>query len=328
MAHLLEVMDLKAYFFLPGAIVKAVDGVSFQIERGEIVGLAGESGCGKSATTQCILRFLPPPGRIVGGDIRLDGRSLLQLSHEEMRQVRGRHISIVLQDAMAALNPVIPIGEQVADVYQAHHEVSWGAAWTRAVDVMGAVGIPNPEIRARQFAHEFSGGMQQRTVIAAALACKPELIIADEPTTALDVTIQMQILNLLKQARDTLGNSVLYISHDLANIARICSRVMIMYAGEIVESALTRDLYGNPLHPYTQGLLGCIPPLAGESRKRLPAIPGLPPDPANYPAGCRFAPRCPKVHAECVAERPNLLPVGPYHHVRCYLCKDGSSCAP
>jgi oligopeptide/dipeptide ABC transporter ATP-binding protein len=298
-----------------------VDGVSFDIFKGEIVGLAGESGCGKSVTTQCIQRILPPPGRIVGGDILMNGNSLLALSKDEMRQVRGRYISIVLQDALAALNPVIPVGEQIADVYQAHYDAEKKEAWNRAVEVMREVGIPEPETRARHYAHEFSGGMQQRAVIAAALVCEPSLIIADEPTTALDVTIQMQILNLLTRARETLGSSVLYISHDLANVARICERVMIMYAGQILESAPTGELYAEPLHPYTQGLLACIPPMSGVPSEFLPAIPGAPPDPANYPEGCRFAPRCPHAWDECRAERPALLRMASGRQVRCILYK-------
>ena len=274
MGPLLEIKDLRAYFFLRDAVVKAVDGVTFSIQPGEIVGLAGESGCGKSVTTQCILRLLPVPGRIVSGDILLDGESLLSLPREEMRRIRGKRISVILQDALAALNPVLATGEQVADVYRAHNTVSQEKAWARAVDVMRDVGIPQADVRAKQFPHEFSGGMQQRTVIAAALACGPELIIADEPTTALDVTIQMQILNLLKQAQETLGSSILYISHDLANVARICERVMIMYAGEIVESATTKELYSEPLHPYTQGLLSCIPALGGTVRGLFVHHPG------------------------------------------------------
>jgi peptide/nickel transport system ATP-binding protein/oligopeptide transport system ATP-binding protein len=315
---LLEVNDLRAYFFLRDATLKAVDGVSFRIEPGEIVGLAGESGCGKSVTTQCILRLLPVPGKIVSGDILLDGESLLALPREEMRRIRGKRISVILQDALAALNPVLPTGEQVADVYRAHNHVSQEESWKRAVNVMRDVGIPQADVRAKQFPHEFSGGMQQRTVIAAALTCGPELIIADEPTTALDVTIQMQILNLLKEAQATLGSSILYISHDLANVARICERVMIMYAGEIVESATTRDLYREPLHPYTQGLLACIPALGGECGDFLYTIPGMPPHPAKYPPGCRFAPRCPKAIENCQVEHPELRTLRG-RQVRCLL---------
>ncbi len=322
MAALLEVENLKAYFFMQSETVKAVDGVSFAIQPAEIVGLAGESGCGKSVTTQCILRLLPYPGRIIEGDVRLNGQSLLQLSGEEIRQVRGRRISVVVQDALAALNPVIPIGEQVADVFQAHANETGQTAWQRAIAMLRKVGIPEPERRARHYAHELSGGMQQRTVIAAALACGPELIIADEPTTALDVTIQQQILALLLSACKELGSAILYISHDLAAVARICDRVIIMYAGEIVEEATTRELFLNPKHPYTQGLLASVPPLKGAQLEFLPAILGLPPNPAKLPTGCRFAPRCSHASDACRAARPEIIKVAPGHHVRCILYKD------
>jgi oligopeptide/dipeptide ABC transporter ATP-binding protein len=267
---------------------------------------------------------LPYPGRIVEGDIRLNGHSLLQFSAEEMRQVRGRRISVVVQDALAALNPVIPIGEQVADVFQAHMNEHGKTAWQKAVEMLRRVGIPEPERRAHHYAHEFSGGMQQRTVIAAALACGPELIIADEPTTALDVTIQQQILALLLRARKELGSAILYISHDLAAVARICSRVIIMYAGEIVEQATTRELFRNPKHPYTRGLLACIPPLRGDGPEFLPAIPGLPPNPAKLPAGCRFAPRCLHVSDACRAARLELVEMSPGHQARCILYKESA----
>lgn len=318
MQPLLEVQDLRAHFFTGHGVVKAVDGLDFELRRGEIVGLAGESGCGKSVTTQCILRILPVPGRIVSGDIRLDGESLLSLSQEEMRQVRGARISIVLQDALAALNPVINTGRQVADVYQAHRDSLWRQAWEKAVDVMRTVGIPTPEVRAKHYAHEFSGGMQQRTVIAAALICEPDLIIADEPTTALDVTIQMQILNLLKEAQRRVGSSILYISHDLANMARICERVMIMYAGQIVEVGSAQDIYNSPQHPYTRGLMACIPPMEGERPRYLPAISGRPPDPLKYPSGCRFVPRCEHARERCRLESPLLRSVGDERYVRCF----------
>src|SRR5574341_1248274 len=261
MPALLEVDNLKAYFFMRNYVIRAVDEVSFKIEPGEIVGLAGESGCGKSVTTQCVLRLLPSPGEIVDGEILFKGENLLEKSAEAMREIRGKQISIVVQDALAALNPVITTGEQVVDVYRAHAEATEKSAWQRAVDMFRRVGIPNAAMMVKRFPHEFSGGMQQRTVIASALVCGPDLIIADEPTTALDVTIQIQILTLLREARDELGSGILYISHDLAAVAQICNRVMIMYAGEIVEHAPTRELFHDPKHPYTQGLLASIPPL-------------------------------------------------------------------
>jgi peptide/nickel transport system ATP-binding protein len=319
MAPLLEVTGLSAHFIMPKQAVRAVDDVSFSIQSAEIIGLAGESGCGKSTVTQCILRLLPWPGKIVAGKINFKGEDLLAKTPEEMRQIRGKQISIVVQDALAALNPVITAGEQVTDVYQAHTLVSTKDAWERAVEMFRRVGIPNAKTMVNRFPHEFSGGMQQRTVIAAALVAGPDLIIADEPTTALDVTIQLQILALLRSARDDLGSGVLYISHDLAAVAQICSRVLIMYAGEIVEDAPTSQLFTRPLHPYTQGLIGSIPPLGGETAKYLQAIPGMPPDPSVPLTGCRFADRCRAVMPRCRAEHPQLLPVEGAHHVRCYL---------
>jgi len=319
MPPLVEIENLSVTFFLRDRAVCAVDGVSFQIQPGEVVGLAGESGCGKSVTTQCILRMLPDPGRMVAGDIRFKGESLLKKSAEEMRQIRGKHIAIVVQDALASLNPVITTGEQIVDVYRVHNKVAKKPAWQRAVEIFRHVGIPNAKMMVKRYAHEFSGGMQQRTVIGAALVCTPDLIIADEPTTALDVTIQLQILQLLREARNELGSGILYISHDLAAVAQICDRVMIMYAGEIVEQAPTKELYSDPKHPYTQGLLASIPSLGGKSTKYLPAIPGAPPDPSIPIIGCKFAERCDKVMDICKDSRPQLEAVAPNRQVRCHL---------
>jgi len=316
---LLEVDDLEAAFLFADRTVRAVNGVSFGVEAGEIVGLIGESGSGKSVTVQSILRLLPSPGRIVRGAIRLNGVNLLDLSREQMRQVRGRRIAMVVQDALAALNPVIPIGEQIADVFLAHTQVKRQTAWEKAVGMLRRVGISAAEERARHYAHEFSGGMQQRTVIAAALACTPELIIADEPTTALDVTVQQQILALLQQARSELGSAILYISHDLAVVTHLCDRILIMYAGEIVEQGPTRTLFRSPKHPYTQGLLASIPSLHGDVQEYLPAIPGLPPNAAALPTGCRFAARCSFVQERCRSHHPELVSVDSHHAVRCIL---------
>jgi peptide/nickel transport system ATP-binding protein len=315
---LLEVRSLRAQFQLAERVAHAVEGVSFSIAAGEIVGLVGESGCGKSVTTQCILRTLPAPGRIVEGQILFKGEDLLRKSSEEMRAIRGRHISIVLQDALAALNPVITTGEQVADVYAAHRQANKRAAWERAIEMFRRTGIQNAARMVRRYAHEFSGGMQQRVVIAAALACEPDLIIADEPTTALDVTIQLQILALLRGARDQLGSAVLYISHDLAAVAQICDRVLIMYRGEIVEEAPSAELFHSPKHPYTRGLLASIPPLSGDPRRYLPAIPGVPPDPTADIRGCRFADRCSHVMEVC-AQHPPLFDLGAHQQARCFL---------
>ncbi len=321
---LLEVADLHAEFVLPDRRVQAVNGVSLAVEPGEIVGLVGESGSGKSVTMQCILRMLPAPGRITQGDIRFKGRSLVTLSEAEMRQIRGRQIAMVVQDALAALNPVIPIGEQIADVLEAHTPLRGKSAWQRAVEMLQKVGIPDAHARASHYAHEFSGGMQQRTVIAAALSCSPDLIIADEPTTALDVTVQQQILALILKARHELGSAILYISHDLAAVTHLCDRVIIMYAGEIVEEATTRALFREPKHPYTQGLLASIPPLHGEMQEFLPAIPGMPPDPSNLPTGCRFAPRCAFAHDACRVGRPELIELDQSRQVRCVLYRQGN----
>ena len=322
MNPLLQVKDLHAYFYMESGVLKAVDGVSFDVQAGEIVGLAGESGCGKSVTMKCLLRLLPSPGRIVKGEIYFDGKDLLTLSPEEMRQIRGQHMSIVMQDAMGALNPVIPVGEQVADVRLAHTRDSAQQAWSKAVELLGKMGIPRASERANFYAHEFSGGMQQRVVIAAALSCQPELIIADEPTTGLDVTIQSQILSLLLETREQMGSAVLYISHDLASVVNICDRIMIMYAGEIVESAPTREIITSPRHPYTQALIDSIPPLGGEPRELLRAIPGFPPNAVDLPPGCHFAPRCPQATEECTAQRPELLEYAPGHYVRCFTYKE------
>jgi len=322
MEPLLEVRNLCAYFFMGSSTLKAVDGVSFKIQPGQIVGLVGESGCGKTTAIQCILRLLPSPGRIVEGEIHFGGKDLLTLSPEEMRQIRGQHISVVLQDAMAALNPVIRVGEQVADIRLAHTTDSNRTAWEKAVELMGQTGIPRARERARYHAHEFSGGMQQRIVIATALACNPELIIADEPTTGLDVTIQLQILSLLLKAREQMGSAILYISHDFATVVSISDRIIIMYAGEVVESAPTKEILTNPLHPYTKGLIHSIPPLGGASMEFLPAIPGLPPNPVDLPPGCRFAPRCVHTKEGCLAQRPHLVEYTAEHYVRCFSYKE------
>jgi peptide/nickel transport system ATP-binding protein len=324
---LLDVRNLRAEFASSGGAARAVDGVSFQIAPGEIVGLVGESGCGKTVTTQCILRMLPAAGRMVDGEIIFKGQDLMRASREEMRAIRGRQISIVFQDALAALNPVIPTGEQVADVFRAHRRATKRAAWDRAIQMFRRTGIQNATRMAKRYPHEFSGGMQQRVVISAALTCEPDLIIADEPTTALDVTIQLQILALLRDARDQLGSAVLYISHDLAAVAQICDRVLIMYRGEIVEQAPVAELFREPKHPYTRGLLASIPPLSGEPLRYLPAIPGAPPDPTEPIAGCRFASRCPSVMDIC-RNHPSLLQLSDQRQVRCYLYENGASGAP
>lgn len=318
MSSLLEVNGLTTQILRRGERLQVVDGVSFAINNGESVGLVGESGSGKSMTAYSILGLLPANAQIVAGDIRFNGRSLVALNAEEMRQIRGRDISIVLQDAMSALNPVIPIGEQIADVLEAHEAVSRRESWGRATEMLTQLGIANAARWMPRFAHELSGGMQQRALIAAALITNPQLIIADEPTTALDVTVQRQILALLAAAQDQRNAAILLISHDLASVASLCDRILIMYAGQIVESGPTGAVLSAPQHPYTQGLLASVPEITGSSRY-LNAIQGAPPDPAMLQAGCRFAPRCPYVTDICLERIPDLVSAGPDWDARCVL---------
>ena len=322
MTHLLEVKRLSARYYTPGGVVRAVDSISYSLDQGETLGLVGESGCGKSASALCLLRLLPdPPGRIVGGEILFDGRDLLQLSDREMRKVRWSEIAMVFQDPLASLNPVLTIGFQIQEVLRLHEGMTYRQSRDRARELLGLVGIPDPERRLDQYSHEFSGGMRQRAMIAMALACNPRLLIADEPTTALDVTLQAQIVDLVKELQQKLGMAVIWISHDLGVIARLAQRVMVMYAGAIVEEADVRALYHTPGHPYTRGLLRATPH-AGAGRERLASIPGQPPDLIEELPGCPFAPRCEHTVQRCRQEVPVLEPVGPAHRVSCWQ-KDG-----
>jgi oligopeptide/dipeptide ABC transporter ATP-binding protein len=319
---LLEVTDLQVSYFLKSVTIKAVDGVSFQVRRGEIVGLLGESGSGKSSAVLAVLRLLQAPGQVVGGDIRFRGRSVLTMGPHEVRAIRGGHVSLIVQDALAALNPVIATGEQVADVVLDHESAPRSSAFHRALEMFRRVSIREPSKCFWRFPHELSGGMQQRVVIAAALVLKPDLIIADEPTTALDVTIQAQILDLLLDIRDQTGSAVLYVTHDLSAAAQVCDRIFIMYAGEIVETGPVSEVFTSPRHPYTRGLLESIPPLGGALPRYLKAIPGAPPNPAHWPGGCRFAERCP-LRKElgspdvCVIRQPRLDSA--QHNVACHF---------
>lgn len=318
MTHLLEVKRLSARYYTPGGVVRAVDSISYSLDQGETLGLVGESGCGKSASALCLLRLLPdPPGRIVGGEILFDGRDLLKLGDREMRKVRWSEISMVFQDPLASLNPVLTIGFQIQEVLRLHEGMTYRQSRARTGELLGLVGIPDPERRLDQYAHEFSGGMRQRAMIAMALACNPRLLIADEPTTALDVTLQAQIVDLVKELQQKLGMAVIWISHDLGVIARLARRVMVMYAGAIVEEADVRDLYGTPRHPYTRGLLRATPH-AGTGRERLVSIAGQPPDLIEELPGCPFAPRCEYMVERCRQEVPALEPVGPAHLVSCW----------
>jgi len=318
----LEVKNLKTHFFTREGVVRAVDGVSFTVGRGEAVGIVGESGCGKSVTSLSIMRLVPYPGRIVEGQIILyrDGQALdlVRLSEDEMREIRGNVISMVFQDPMTSLNPVLTVGFQVAEPLQVHLGLSPAEARRRAVELLRRVGIPDAERRIDDYPHQFSGGMRQRVMVAMALACNPRLLIADEPTTALDVTIQAQILDLIARLNRELGTAVILITHDLGVVAELCHRVVVMYAGRIVEAADADSLFSDPKHPYTVGLMGSVPRLGPTVKERLRPIRGLPPNLLNPPAGCRFRPRCPHAAARC-AEDPPVVRVGPDHEVACWL---------
>jgi oligopeptide transport system ATP-binding protein len=297
----LEVKNLKTYFFTRAGIVKAVDDVSFTVGRGKTLGLVGESGCGKSVTAMSIARLVSPPGKIVSGQILLNGRDLLSISEKEMQSARGAQVSMIFQEPMTALNPVLEVGYQIAEAVLAHERVSKREAWSRAVEAMKAVSIPEPEKRAKDYPHHLSGGMRQRIMIAMALVCHPALVIADEPTTALDVTIQAQILDLLDSLREQYHLSLMLISHDLGVIAEVAETVAVMYAGKIVETGSAMDIFHNPMHPYTEGLLRSVPRLgsSGQKKDRLTMIEGMVPDLLHLPDGCSFAPRCHKKTAEC-----------------------------
>ena len=316
MAALLEVQSLQTQFSTSGGVVRAVDGVSWDVEEGETVALVGESGCGKSVSALSIMRLVAgPAGRVVGGRVHFKGRDLLQLSEEEMRRVRGREIGMVFQEPMTSLNPVLSIGRQLTEGLEIHLGMTPGAARRRAVELLGMVGIPDSERRLTQYPHQFSGGMRQRMMIAMALACKPSLILADEPTTALDVTIQAQILELMKDLSRRFGVAMLIITHNLGVVARYADRVNVMYAGRIIERATARELYARPRHPYTLGLLRSVPRLDEPRRARLDPIEGQPPDLTHLPQGCAFTPRCAFSVARCSADPPPLAPVADGGHV-------------
>jgi oligopeptide/dipeptide ABC transporter ATP-binding protein len=319
---LLEVQNLKTYFFTEDGVVKAVDGVDFTVNPGEVLGLVGESGCGKSVTSLSIMRLIGIPGKVVEGQIFFEGRNLLQLSESEMTDMRGNRISMIFQQPQSSLNPVFKVGDQVAEVLQIHQNMGREESWERAVDLLRLVGIPDPDSKAHAFPHEMSGGQAQRVMIAMALALNPQLLIADEPTTALDVTIQAQIIDLMRDLRTRMGTSVILITHDLGVIAELADRVAIMYAGRIVEQSEIKAIFDKPLHPYTQGLIASIPVL-GKIKDRLDVIPGSVPNLINLPEGCKFAPRC-RARVEygltvCTEVEPDLIPILPKHTVRCWL---------
>ncbi len=316
MAPLLSVESLRTQFATSAGVVRAVDGLSFAIDRGEVLGLVGESGCGKSVTSLSIMRLVPPPGAIVGGRIRLDGDDLLDKDAEAMRRVRGARIGMVFQEPMTSLNPVFTIGDQIAAAVLAHAGGSRRAAWECAVEMLDHVQVPSPRERARDYPHQLSGGLRQRAMIALALAPGPQLLIADEPTTALDVTIQAQILDLLRRLQAERGMAVLLITHDLGVVAELCHRVAIIYAGRIVEMAPVASIFSEPLHPYTRGLLRCLPH-PSRFGQPLSSIDGAPPDLRQVNGGCRFAPRCPLVQERCRHDEPALAERKPGHVVAC-----------
>jgi len=314
---LLEVKNLKTYFYTTKGVVKAVDGVSFKLNKGEVLGIAGESGCGKSTTAYSLIRLVPPPGKIVDGELIFEGRDILKLSEEDFRkQIRWKKISMVFQGAMNALNPVYTVGDQIAEVLMLHKHMTKEEAMKEVYKLLEMVGI-DPK-RAKSYPHELSGGMKQRVVIAMALALRPPLVIADEPTTALDVVVQAQIMNLLKRLQREHQMSIILITHDLSLIAEMAEKVAIMYAGKIVEYGTAEQVFLNPQHPYTRGLLASIPRLTGDIHK-LEFIPGVPPDLSNPPPGCRFAPRCKFKFEPCDKEEPPVIEVEPGHYVSCWL---------
>lgn len=325
---LLEVRNLKTYFFTNDGVVKAVDGVDFEVKEGEILGLVGESGCGKSVTSFSILQLIDDPGRIVDGEIIFKGKDLLKLSEAEMVRMRGNLISMIFQQPQSSLNPVFTVGAQVAEVFEIHKNIKKQEAWDEAVKLLKLVGIPDAEKKAKSYPHQMSGGQAQRVMIAMALALKPKLLIADEPTTALDVTIQAQILDLILGLRDKLGTSVILITHDLGLIAESADRVAVMYAGQIIEQAEIETIFDEPMHPYTQGLIASVP-ILGQVREVLEVIPGSVPNLVDMPPGCRFAPRC-RAREEynldiCNHTEPDLGAYKADHAVRCWLYQDAKN---
>ena len=323
MAPLLSVRDLRTWFSDDHLTAKAVDGVSFDVDRGETLGIVGESGSGKSVTNLSIMRLVPtPPGRIVSGQILFDGQDLLSLPADEMRQIRGKRIGMIFQDPMTSLNPFMRVSQQLMEVTRLHLGHSKAEAYEHAIHMLDTVGIPDARRRVDSYPHEFSGGMRQRVMIAMALSCKPELLIADEPTTALDVTIQAQILELIRTLKRETGTSVILITHDLGVVAGMTDRIIVMYAGHIVETATTSELFARPANPYTAGLLASVPDPSDDAHTELQQIPGLPPDVAQLPPGCPFAPRCDRVEAICREQFPPYISLTPLHHSLCHFARE------
>jgi oligopeptide transport system ATP-binding protein len=317
---LLEVRELTVRFYTLDGIVHAVNGISYTLKEGQTLGIVGESGCGKSVSALSVMGLIPqPPGKIAAGQILHRGQNLLALNEEEMEQIRGKEIAMVFQDPMTSLNPVLTIGRQISETLVVHLGIGWEEARRRGVELLELVGIPQAADRYSDYPHQFSGGMRQRGMIAMALACNPGILIADEPTTALDVTIQAQIIDQVKGLRDQLGMAVVWITHDLGIIAGLAETVIVMYAGFIVERGSVDDIYGDPRHPYTLALLSSLPRVDRTSGERLATIPGLPPDLLGLPPGCPFAPRCAYVVERCRQENPRLGPVGPGHEIACWV---------
>jgi oligopeptide/dipeptide ABC transporter ATP-binding protein len=326
--NLLEVKNLKTYFYTEDGVVKAVDGVDFAVKRGEVLGLVGESGCGKSVTSFSIMRLVGVPGKIIEGSITFDGQDLLKIPEKDMQHIRGNRIAMIFQQPQSSLNPVFKAGDQIAEVLDIHRSLGKEAGWQRAVELLKMVGIPDPSRKAHAYPHEMSGGQAQRVMIAMGLACVPELLVADEPTTALDVTIQAQILDLMRDLRTKMQTAIILITHDLGVVAEMCERVAVMYAGQIVEQTDVKTLFADPRHPYTQGLIGSIPVL-GVVKGKLDIIPGAVPNLINLPVGCRFAPRC-RLRVQhnleiCAQRLPDLREMrsdatpATTHTVRCWL---------
>ncbi len=320
MANLLEVNNLKTQFFTQDGVVHAVNGISYTVDKGETLAIVGESGCGKSVSVMSLIRLIPqPPGKIVDGEVWFEGQDLLQLKEDDLRRIRGNKIAMIFQDPMTSLNPVLTIGRQITEALELHLGMNKGQSRARAVQLLGMVGIPGAEERLNDYPHQFSGGMRQRVMIAMGLSCDPQILIADEPTTALDVTIQAQIVDLVDQLKDELGMAVIWITHDLGVVAGMADRVIVMYAGFIIEEALVDDLYSRPMHPYTLGLLRSIPRLDLGRQKRLIPVEGLPPDLLDLPDQCPFAPRCSFAIDQCWTKNPELKEVAPGHIVACWV---------
>lgn len=320
MAALLDVQNLETHFRTNEGFVHAVNGISFSLQEGEVLGIVGESGCGKSVAMLSLLGLIPtPPGEIMGGRAMYDGRDLLQLRGNDIREIRGSKIAMIFQDPMTSLNPVLTIGKQVVEPLTIHEAMNKKEALRHAIDLLHKVGIPDAAAHVNDYPHQFSGGMRQRVMIAMALACNPQILIADEPTTALDVTIQAQIIDIVKRLRDEMGSAVIWITHDLGVIAGLAHRVAVMYAGYIIEEAPVGELFEHPRHPYTIGLLGSLPSLDDKDRRRLVSIEGSPPVLLEKPRGCPFAPRCPRAFERCGQENPNLMLSNPDHKTACWL---------